>query len=179
MARMGRWTWPLLAFTPAAAMANGQGQAAAAACSSGEYRQLDFWVGDWIATWSKPDGTTGTGRNRITRDEYGSCVITEHFTADDGSMKGHSVSTYLAPAREWRQTWVDDQGGYFDLVGGPLPGAGQRFYFETFRRHPSAPFARMVWEDVTRDKFTWRWQKKAGANDSWSDSWVIRYTRAP
>ena len=70
-----------------------------APCTTEEYRQLDFWVGEWTATWANSNGTKGTGKNRITKDEYGSCVITEHFAADDGSLKGHSVSIYFKPAQ--------------------------------------------------------------------------------
>lgn len=36
-------------------------------CSTAEYRQLDFWVGEWIATFDNGDGTKGTGKNRIDR----------------------------------------------------------------------------------------------------------------
>ena len=56
-------------------------------CIGPEFRTLDFWVGEWIAEdqQGKPIGI-----NRITRDEYGDCVITEHFRMGDGSMVGHS-----------------------------------------------------------------------------------------
>lgn len=146
-------------------------------CSTEEYRQLDFWVGEWIATWNNPDGTKGTGKNLITRDEYGPCVITERFSTDDGSLKGFSISTYFRAAGEWRQTWMDDQGGYYDLFGGPDLVPGAKFGLETYRRDSTAPFARMIWTDVKPDSFTWRWQKRATAKDEWRDSWVIDYRR--
>jgi hypothetical protein len=164
--------------------AQGQAQPTAPAapatppCSTAEYRQLDFWVGDWVATWTNANGSQGTGRNRITRDEYGPCVITERFTADDGSLRGFSISTYFGGAREWRQTWMDDQGGYFDLFGGPSTTPGQRFVLETYRRRPEARYGRMIFEDVQPDSFTWRWQGRATADAPWADLWVIRYTRA-
>lgn len=147
-------------------------------CSTPEYRQLDFWVGEWIATWTNPNGTQGTGRNVITNNEYGPCVITERFTADDGSLQGFSISTYFQGAREWRQTWMDAQGGYFDLFGGPSTDPRHRFVLETYRRRDTAPRLRMIWEDVQPDSFTWRWQGRASAEAEWTDRWVIRYRRA-
>ena len=147
-------------------------------CTTEEYRQLDFWVGEWTATWDNANGTKGTGKNRITKDEYGSCVITEHFAADDGSLKGHSVSTYFKSAGEWRQTWVDNQGGYFDLFGGPKQDPASKFGLETYRRSQQAPFRRMLWQDVKSDSFTWRWQGKAKVEEEWKDQWVIHYSRA-
>ena len=98
----------------------GAQQASPPPCEGPEYRTLDFWVGDWIAYDSQGKRI---GTNRITRDEYGACVITEHFKADDGSLKGHSVSMYRPGLKQWRQNWVDDQGGYFDLIGGPVSDA--------------------------------------------------------
>ena len=29
-----------------------------------------------------------------------------------------SVSTFDARAQQWKQTWVDNQGGYLDFTGG-------------------------------------------------------------
>ena len=159
--------------TPAAA----QSQAAAPAappCIGPEYRTLDFWVGDWIA---EDQQGNPIGTNRITRDEYGQCVITEHFRMTDGSMVGHSVSIYRPALKHWRQNWVDSQGGYFDLAGGPVTGADHSFHFENKRVSEAQPFQRMIWQDVKPDSFTWRWQMRKKADEPWTDSWVIKYRR--
>ena len=100
--------------------------AAPPACAGPEFRTLDFWVGEWIA---EDQQANAIGTNRITRDEYGNCVITEHFRMNDGSLTGHSVSIYLPKFKQWRQTWVDNQNGYFDLVGGPVSGGDHVFVF--------------------------------------------------
>lgn len=151
-----------------------QQPAAPPPCKTAEYRTLDFWVGDWVA-----EDQTGKriGTNHITRDEYGSCVITEHFKMDDGTLKGHSVSIYVPYLKQWRQTWVDDQGGFFDLIGGPVTGADHIFVLENKRSFDKQPYARMIWQDVTANDFLWRWQRKAKAEDPWADSWVIHYRR--
>ena len=147
---------------------------AAPPCSGPEFRTLDFWVGEWIAEdqQGKPIGT-----NRITRDEYGACVITEHFRMNDGTLTGHSVSIYRPGLKHWRQTWVDDQGGFFDLVGGPVTGADHIFVFENKRPVETAPYQRMIFQDVKTDGFTWRWQRRAKSEEPWADSWVIHYRR--
>ena len=168
-----------LILAPSAAL--GQSNAGAgppAPCASPEYRQLDLWVGEWTASWKNADGTTGTGKNRITRDEYGSCVLTERFSMDQGGFRGFSISMYVKAAGEWRQTWMDNQGGYFDLYGGPALVPGAAFALETYRRKPEAPFRQMLWQDVKPDSFTWRWRGKDKADDAWKDLWVIQYTRA-
>lgn len=144
-------------------------------CQGSEYRTLDFWVGDWVAY---DDKGKKIGTNRITKDEYGSCVITEHFKADDGSLTGHSVSMYRPGLKQWRQNWVDDQGGYFDLVGGPVTGADHIFALENKRASEKQPYLRMIWQDVKPDSFTWRWQKRDKPDAKWEDSWVIVYKKA-
>ena len=141
-------------------------------CSGPEFRTLDFWVGDWDAVDQQGQVI---GSNRITRDEYGSCVIAEHFRGSP--LIGHSVSIYRPAAKQWRQTWVDNQNGFFDLVGGPVSGSDHVFVFENKREFDSQPYLRMIWQDVKPDSFTWRWQRRAKANDPWSDTWVIHYRR--
>ena len=142
------------------------------ACAGPEYRALDFWVGDWVA--EDQQGNV-IGNNRITRNEYGDCVITEHFTGSP--LIGHSVSIYRPGLKQWRQVWVDNQNGFFDLVGGPVTGSDHIFVFENKRPVETMPYQRMIWQDVKPHSFTWRWQRKAKADDAWADSWVIRYRR--
>ena len=164
-------------FLPASAIGQQQQAAAAPAprpCAGPEFRTLDFWVGDWVA---EDDKGNAIGTNRITRNEYGDCVITEHFRMNDGSLTGPSVSIYRPALKQWRQTWVDDQNGYFDLVGGPVSGADHVFFFENKRVTDTQPFQRMIWQDVKPDSFIWRWQRRAKAEDPWADSWVIHYKR--
>lgn len=143
-------------------------------CKGPEFRTLDFWVGDWVAydTEGKRIGT-----NRITRDEYGDCIITEHFKMDDGSMIGHSVSTYRPGLKEWRQTWVDSQNGYFELIGGPVTGGDHIFVLVNRKLTPQQPELRMIWQDVKPDSFIWRWQKRDKPDGAWSDQWVIDYRK--
>jgi len=147
------------------------------ACSAAEYRQLDFWVGDWDAEFALPGGKTGHAVNRITRDEYGDCVIAEHFVQADIGYLGASFSMYDPARKKWVQTWVDNGGGYITLIGGPVQG--QPYSFELVTVEPKGPkqtWSRMIWQDVKPDSFTWRWQAKQ-VDGSWADSWVIRYKK--
>ena len=154
-----------LALLPSAAIAGQQPPS----CVGAHHRELDFWVGDWNARWQG-----GSGTNHITRS-YDGCVIEERFDGAPGMhLKGHSVSSYFARTGDWRQTWVDNEGGYIPLAGGP--DAQGRFVLTTLRANDKMLRTRMVFEDIRRTSFTWRWQK---SNDGrvWSDNWVIHYTR--
>jgi hypothetical protein len=147
------------------------------ACSTAEYRQLDFWVGDWDAEFALPGGQTGRAVNRITRDEYGDCVIAEHFEQADIGYVGASHSMYDPARKKWVQTWVDNGGAYITLIGGPVEGREHSFELVTVDpKGPKQVHSRMIWQEVKPDSFTWRWQGQT-ADGSWADSWVIRYTR--
>lgn len=178
------WAAILAVGLMACASADAQQQAgatpapAAAPCSTPEFRQLDFWLGTWDARWDEGGGIpAGTGTNIITR-AYGDCVIQEAFDGGPatGGLIGHSVSTYHAPVSKWRQTWVDNQGGYFALDGGP---EGSDFILISRNLADNTPRSRMVFTDITRGSFTWRWQSSADLGATWTDSWVIYYTRRP
>jgi hypothetical protein len=151
-------------------------------CAAPEFRQLDFWVGEWDAEFTLPDGSIGHAENRITRDEYGDCVIAEHFRqpgggANGGDYIGASWSIYDRPTRSWRQMWVDNGGAMFDLKGGPVTGQPHVFELATIDpRGPGRRIMRMIWENVTPAAFTWRWQAQQ-PDGSWKDAWVIRYKK--
>lgn len=145
-------------------------------CAAPEFRQMDFWVGDWDVRWEAMSGIpAGQGRNVITR-EYADCVIQEAFDGGPATqgLIGHSVSTYHAPSQRWRQTWVDNQGSYFALVGGP---EGRDFVLVSSRLSDNTPVQRMVFTDITPNALTWRWQSTPDAGATWADQWVIHYTR--
>jgi hypothetical protein len=89
-------------------------------CTAPEYRQFDFWMGNWDV--KDPQGKV-VGTNRITR-EYDGCVLQEHWEARGPQKQtGSSFNTWNAPARQWHQTWVDSTGGFLLLDGGLVDGA--------------------------------------------------------
>lgn len=157
------------------ASADAQQQPAQPPCASPEFHQMDFWLGVWDAYYAEDAAAPG-GRNVITR-EYGGCVIQEQFDGGPQAqgLIGHSVSTYHAHAGAWRQTWVDNQGGYFALVGGP---EGDDFVLVSRRLSDNVPVQRMLFTDITPQSFTWRWQSSSDGGATWADSWVIWYRRA-
>ena len=92
----------------------GLAQAAiAAACSAAEYRQFDFWIGEWDVHTA--DGKLA-GTNRIEH-EYDGCVVHERYMGARG-YSGESLNTYDGGRKVWHQTWVDNQSTLLLLEGG-------------------------------------------------------------
>ncbi len=80
-------------------------------CSSAEYRQFDFWLGEWdVAEKGKPAGV-----NRITAI-LGGCAVREEWKGASG-LTGTSLNMWDSGKRRWTQTWVDDKGNVLLLLG--------------------------------------------------------------
>jgi Protein of unknown function (DUF1579) len=149
-------------------------------CSSPEARQLDFWLGDWDLTWPAEQtggeaGETQTGANHITR-LFGQCVIEEDFATDDGAFLGRSLSVFDEAAALWRQTWVDNSGGYIALTGGK-DGEHFELHTEPAERDGRLVVNRMVFSEITTDSLLWSWQTSPDDGATWRDLWTIDYRR--
>ena len=81
-------------------------------CSLPEYRQFDFWIGNWEVR--DPSGAV-VGHNRISRELNG-CMLHENW-AGKGGMNGQSLNGYYPPAGLWHQTWMGDDGSFLLLDG--------------------------------------------------------------
>jgi hypothetical protein len=86
-----------------------------ASCSSAQYRQFDFWIGEWTVTNSQGERA---GTSRVERLLDG-CVLFESW---DGASRGHSLTTWDAGDNKWHQTWVDNAGTVLHLAGGLVNG---------------------------------------------------------
>ena len=80
-------------------------------CSSHEYRQFDFWLGEWEAFDTKGQ-KAGDSKISLILD---SCIILEEWTSATANRgiryAGKSFNTYNAATKQWQQTWVDNAGG--------------------------------------------------------------------
>jgi hypothetical protein len=93
-------------------------------CSGPEYRQFDFWVGDWDVVpnpATRPPGAPPPQpgrkppRNIISKTQ-GGCVVHENW--DDGTGgTGESYNVFDRVKRQWHQTWVDNGGGLHSYWG--------------------------------------------------------------
>jgi uncharacterized protein (TIGR02246 family) len=89
-----------------------------------EYRQFDFWIGEWEVQ----AGGKRAGTNNVQLI-LGDCVIFENWTGA-GGMTGKSFNIYNTAKGKWQQTWVDSSGSVLELYGefkdGAMRLAGER-----------------------------------------------------
>lgn len=85
-----------------------------AGCSSPEYHQFDFWIGDWEVT-DVADPKTLSARVRVERILNG-CVLKETYEGVSG-LSGQSFSIFDRSRELWHQTWVTDHGQLLMVEG--------------------------------------------------------------
>ena len=87
-----------------------------AACAAGQYREFDFWLGDWDV-FDVGGAATPVARAHITRVLDG-CVVHELYEASTGGLRGESFSLYDRSRSLWHQTWVTNRGRLLQIEGG-------------------------------------------------------------
>ena len=93
-------------------------------------------------------------------------MIVEQFRGAPGTkLDGTSVSTFDRAAKRWKQTWVDNTGGYLDFVGGE--DAGDATFEREFEKDGKKVRQRMVFRDVKADSLKWLWQRSDDGGKSW------------
>jgi hypothetical protein len=83
-------------------------------CSAPEFRQFDFWLGDWDA-FDADNPATPVARAKVTSILDG-CVVHEDYQDTTGSL-GESFSIYDASRKVWHQTWVTNHGRLLIIEG--------------------------------------------------------------
>ncbi len=136
-------------------------------CRDGDYEQLNFWVGTWRAEW---DG--GMGTNTIVKS-HNDCIVNENFQSP--TLNGISISMYDSITNQWRQTWMDDQGGFYDFYG---KKDGDDYIFHTLpTKDQPLIYQRMLFTNIEKNHFNWLWQKTSDNGKSWEEIWQINYSR--
>ena len=102
------------------------------ACAAPEYRQFDFWVGNWDV-FERANAARRVARARVSRI-LDDCVLLEEYESADGH-RGKSFSLYDHATKSWRQTWVTNRGEVLDIQGGI--DAGGAMVLSGFDRDPA------------------------------------------
>lgn len=90
-------------------------------CTAAEYRQFDFWLGDWDTFEVDPPGKESIARARVESIAQG-CAIHELYEQTDGLI-GDSILSYDAVRKQWQQTWVTNRGSIMTIYGNFNDGA--------------------------------------------------------
>ena len=149
-----------------AAEAQTTGSVAAPSCSADEYRQFDFWLGEWDVT---QNGKTA-GRNSI-RSILNGCAISEEWSGT-GGFKGNSLNFYNVDTKRWHQTWIDSRGQSLALEG-RLEAGSMVLESAPVER---APRHRITWKPMADKTVRQLWQVQDAPGGDWRTLFDGKYS---
>ena len=131
-------------------------------CGAPEYRQFDFWIGEWSVM--NPTGGVG-GFSSIER-EYNGCLIVESWSGPTGVPAGTSQNFYNKADGKWHQNWIDvHASGPLWLAGG-LVESGAMVMMDT---DPAAnPLNRITWTPNPDGSVRQHWETSSDGGTSWT-----------
>ena len=178
--RMRRWSgWMVLS---GAMIAAGSARAAAQnpppqpTCDGAEYRQLDFWIGEWDV-FAGPEGTAIVGRNTITAVASG-CALREHWVNAAG-RDGHSLNGYDRETKAWTQFWIGSDGVILRLQGGLRADGAMSMEGVLPDGKGGQQRQRIVWTPLPDGRVEQRWDTSDDDGASWQTSFLGLYRRRP
>lgn len=141
-------------------------------CTAAEYRQFDFWLGEWQVQNAVNDKLAGA--NSITSTMDG-CVLHEHWRGM-GGVVGQSFNIFDRHSGKWHQFWVDSTGMRLQLVGGIEDGRMVLTGEMPHREHGQVQH-RIVWTPEPDGTVRQVWTYAIDGNE-WQTLFDGRYTRS-
>jgi hypothetical protein len=153
--------------------ANAQEASTLKACESKEYRQFDFWLGQWDVYL--PDGKTA-GASVIQSFADG-CALLENWTGT-GGFTGKSINIYDITDKKWHQTWVDNSGSRLSLVGGFADG-NMRLAADSPNPDKAGAILKqqITWHLNTDGSVRQLWETSEDGGKSWTVAFDGKYVR--
>jgi len=136
------------------------------ACQSAEYRQFDFWLGEWEVFL--PTGKKA-GDSRIEAISAG-CALLENWSGN-GGFSGKSLNSYDSSDKQWHQSWVDSSGSRLELAGSY---ADKRMVLAS---GSGAAMQRIAWSVNDDGSVRQLWESSADGGKSWAVQFDGKYVR--
>jgi hypothetical protein len=144
----------------------------AASCAAPEFRQFDFWIGEWEVR--NPDGSKA-GTNRI-EPILGGCALQENWTGAGGGS-GKSFSLYDRTREVWHQTWVDAQGNLLQLDGHFADNRMTLLSAAVRDSSGGTVIHRIVWVQTAPGRVRQLWESSRDGGTTWTVAFDGRYIK--
>lgn len=141
-------------------------------CSRPEFRQFDFWIGEWEAFGVK-GAKAGDSKISVILD---SCVILEEWTSANAQQgliySGKSFNSYNAATKQWQQTWTDNTGNTTEF----LRGEGDKGKIIYYADRVTGPDGKQFMRRLTFTKLDNNKVRQFGelSNDG-GKTWIVEY----
>jgi hypothetical protein len=134
-----------------------------------EFRQFDFWIGEW-APQNAQGVTVGTSSIQLI---LGDCIIFENWNTPASS--GKSFNVFDVRDGKWHQTWVDARGGMTHYVGG-LVGDKMVLTSES-TTNGRRTLARMTFSKLADGNVRQHGESSTDDGKTWTTTFDFKYVR--
>lgn len=147
-------------------------------CSRPEFRQFDFWIGEWEVFGIKGN-KAGDSKITLLLD---SCVILEEWTgasAQQGLVyTGKSFNSYNAATQQWQQTWTDNTGNTTEFLRGE-GSEGKIVYYADKVTGPGGKnfMRRLTFTRLSEDKVRQFGERSDDGGTTWTAEYDLEYRK--
>lgn len=138
-------------------------------CQTAEFRQFDFWLGDWAV--HDPAGQK-VGDNLVTREQDG-CLLVEHWKSTLGVESGTSFNYFDVRDKKFHQIYFDNSGNagaYPPMAGGVLNNKMVMISDEK-----ASPVFRWTWYVISQNKVRQMAEQSDDQQKTWRIIWDSTY----
>jgi hypothetical protein len=150
-----------------------QAQKSSRPCTaSPEYRQFDFWIGEWEVQVNGSGQPAGKSSVQLI---LGDCIIFENWTGTRG-MNGKSFNLYNSARQKWQQTWVNDRGIITEYVG-EFKGDRLEYHAESVQPDGKKQLLRMTFFKLDPDRVRQLGEVSTDEGKTWNAQYDLIYIR--
>ncbi len=147
-------------------------------CSRPEFRQFDFWIGEWEA-FDLKDAKAGNSKISVILD---SCVILEEWTSASVQQglryAGKSFNSYNAGTKQWQQTWTDNTGNTTEFLRGEGSDGKVIYYADKVAVAGGKTFMRRLsFTKINNDKVRQLGERSDDEGKTWTVEYDLEYRR--
>jgi len=137
-----------------------------------EYRQFDFWIGEWDVVTTQGHNPAGTSSIQLIIDQ---CVLLENWTGGAGGI-GKSFNQYDSTSKRRIQDWVDNQSNGIHFEG--HLDNGVMSFFADSRKPDGTPIQRhLQFFRLDADHIRQFSQQSADGGRTWTPEYDFTYNR--
>ncbi len=152
----------------------------------GEYRQFDFWIGEWdVLSRNRPTDEsrwydTGMATARVYPVVAG-CGMVEHWRghAFGNFLVGFSLRAFNPQSGQWNLALLWPNSGeprFGEMAGGFRHNRGE-FYSGGLSADGDTTLTRFSFSDVTPNSVRWQDGFSVDNGRSWNSGWIMEFTR--
>jgi ketosteroid isomerase-like protein len=147
-------------------------------CSKPEFRQFDFWIGEWEAYGIK-GAKAGVSKITVLLD---SCVIMEEWTSAGTQQgliySGKSFNSYNDATKQWQQTWTDNTGNTTEFLRGEGSEGKIIYYADKVGSPDGMTFIRrLTFTKLSNDKVRQLGERSDDDGKTWTTEYDLEYRR--